>query len=235
MSEMPDPYAGGGLPLLNVAATCAATRALGPGLRAVVWVQGCSLSCPGCVAPSWISRQITQLVAPEALAESLLSTPEVTGFTFSGGEPMLQAAGLASLIRHVRQARDLSLICFTGMRLDHLQVQPVGTGVNELLAEIDVLIDGPYIAAQDDNQGMRGSANQRVIHLTDRIPPGSYDFDSGPRRAEIYVDGSEALLVGVPTHGRAAAFERAVQRARRATIAELAMYGSAILGQGETR
>jgi len=225
MTLSPDPWAGGGLPSLNVAATCTATKALGPGVRAVVWVQGCPLNCHGCVAPAWIPPQIARLVPPEQLADELLARPEITGLTFSGGEPMLQAAGLARLIRYARHTRPLSLICFTGLRLEQLHARPPGPGVAELLAEVDLLIDGPYVAAQDDNRGMRGSANQRVIHLTGRIPPDSYNFIDDERQAEIHVAGGEALLVGVPANGLAAAFERAVQKARVTTIAELAHRG----------
>ena len=46
---------------LNVAAVCQATRALGPGLRAVVWVQGCPCRCPGCVAPDWMALKPARL------------------------------------------------------------------------------------------------------------------------------------------------------------------------------
>jgi len=41
---------------VQVAETCIGTRALGPGLRSVVWVQGCPFSCAGCIAPDWIPR-----------------------------------------------------------------------------------------------------------------------------------------------------------------------------------
>src|SRR2546429_8298948 len=95
-----DPWTSGGLPLLNVADTCIGTRALGPGLRSVVWVQGCRLRCPGCMTPDALSMEQARLVAPEALAEELFADHRrITGLTLSGGEPMLQAAGLAALVR----------------------------------------------------------------------------------------------------------------------------------------
>lgn len=43
-----------GQPPLNVAATRVGTRTLGPGVRSVVWVQGCPFHCLGCLAPEWI-------------------------------------------------------------------------------------------------------------------------------------------------------------------------------------
>jgi anaerobic ribonucleoside-triphosphate reductase activating protein len=191
--------------MINVAATCASTRALGPGLRAVVWVQGCPFRCPGCIAPDWIPERPARLAAPADLAGELLADPDVTGVTFSGGEPMAQAAGLAAVIRHARRQRDLTLICFTGYRLAELRAGRGDPGVPDLLEETDVLIDGRYVAARNDNRGLRGSSNQRVHHLTGRMA-GASDLAGGPRRSEIRLRPRSALLVGVPDRAVAAAF-----------------------------
>jgi anaerobic ribonucleoside-triphosphate reductase activating protein len=179
--------------MLNVAEICTATRALGPGLRAVAWVQGCPFQCRGCIAPGWIPDQPAQLMSPEELAVALLADPGVTGLTFSGGEPMAQAEGLAATVREARRTRDVSLVCFTGFRLAELAGRP---GADELLAEVDVLIDGRYVDVRNDGLGMRGSDNQHVHHLTGRLK--DFDFAGGPRRAEVRLRGTEALMVGVP-------------------------------------
>ena len=186
---------------LNVAATSRATRALGPGLRAAVWVQGCPRSCQGCIAPEWIPFVNARVVTPQELKTELLENPDVTGFTFSGGEPMLQAAGLAELIRLARLERHLSLICFTGYKYEHLRTKPPAPGVAELLAEIDVLIDGPYVARLNDGVGLRGSRNQRVHHLSDRLVDSGYDFEGRRRNVEIRLDHEGLTLVGVPPIG----------------------------------
>ncbi|WP_207401142.1 4Fe-4S single cluster domain-containing protein [Actinomadura roseirufa] len=186
---------------LNVAEVCPATRALGPGLRAVAWVQGCPFRCRGCIAPDWIPDRPARRMTPAELAAELLRDPAVTGLTFSGGEPMEQAAGLAATVRAARRVRDLTLICFTGHRLERLAGRP---GVAALLAETDVLIDGRYVAARDDGRGLRGSANQRVHHLTGRLR--GHDLEAGPRRAEIRLSGASALLVGVPPAAAVAAW-----------------------------
>ena len=81
--------------MLNIAATCSATCVLGPGRRAVAWVQGCPFRCSGCVAPEWIPEVPAERLTPVQLAARLLVDPNVDGLTFSGGEPMAQAAGLA--------------------------------------------------------------------------------------------------------------------------------------------
>ena len=193
---------------LQVAETCVGTRALGPGLRSAAWVQGCPFRCRGCIAPEWIPGRAAREVRPADLAAELLAHPGVTGFTFSGGEPMAQAAGLAEVITIARRRRDLTLVCFTGYRLAELRDRPPGPGVAELLAQTDVLIDGRYVAARNDGRGMRGSSNQQVHMLTGRLAHAAAELAGGPRRAEIRLRGRSALLVGVPGREVAQAFDR---------------------------
>jgi anaerobic ribonucleoside-triphosphate reductase activating protein len=111
---------------------------------------------------------------------------------------MAQAAGLAQVIRLARRQRDLTLICFTGYRLEQLRASPPQSGVLDLLSETDVLIDGPYIASRNDGRGLRGSNNQRINLLTDRLAQERENLATGPRRAEIRFRMHSALLVGVP-------------------------------------
>jgi len=196
--------------VLNIAATCPATTALGPGLRAVIWVQGCIFHCPGCVAPDWIPIRPARLVRAEDVLTELLSNPKITGLTFSGGEPMLQAAGLARLARMARQRRDLDIICFTGFQKTHLEKSPPGYGVAELLGLIDVLIDGPYLEQLNDNKGLRGRKNQRIHYLTDRLA-GS-DLENISRRVEIKVSDGQVLMVGVPPVHLGDAFHQAINQ-----------------------
>ncbi|MFD6397573.1 4Fe-4S single cluster domain-containing protein [Nocardia sp. NPDC060249] len=200
---------------VNLAATAIATDSLGPGRRAVVWVQGCPLNCRGCVAPDWIPVENNRIVTPEALAAQILAMPEIGGLTLSGGEPMLQAAVLSELVRHVRAVRDLDVICFTGFTLARLRDNPPTPEVADLLSVIDVLIDGPYVAARDNGRGLRGSDNQAINHLTDRLRGSEYDFADRPRTAELHVDPRSVTLVGVPPPGLLTALDAARSRHTR--------------------
>lgn len=196
---------------LNIAGVNPATCALGPGLRAVVWVQGCHFQCAGCIAPQWKPFITARLVRVDQLAEELLVHPEVGGFTFSGGEPMLQAAGLAQLIRIARRQRDLTLICYTGYRLDQLRRTSL-PGVEQLLAETDVLIDGVYVEKLNNNKGLRGSVNQQVHHLTNRLK--FFDFENSPRRIEIKIEDGFITLTGIPSTSVLNGYHYAVQNSR---------------------
>ncbi|MEV4517916.1 4Fe-4S single cluster domain-containing protein [Dactylosporangium sp. NPDC049525] len=186
---------------LNVAAVHVGSRALGPGWRSIVWVQGCPFQCAGCVSPDWIPQRPATPMAVAELVATLLADPLVDGLTFSGGEPMLQAAGLAEVAAQARELRDVSLICYTGHRIEHLRGRGASPGVDALLAQVDVLIDGLYRADHNDGVGLRGSSNQRVHHLTQRLADPVHDFESRPRRVEVYRSGEDVLFVGVPPVG----------------------------------
>lgn len=181
---------------LNIAAVAARTQALGPGMRAVVWVQGCPLACRGCLAPEWIPFVPAMNLTPEKILEQI-DLDSITGLTFSGGEPMAQAGGLAALVRLARHKKDLDLICFTGYRYERLLKDPPNEGVPALLAEIDVLIDGPFIQAFHDSIGLRGSSNQRIIYLTPRLK--GHDLESQTRKVEITIADGELGFIGIPT------------------------------------
>ena len=182
--------------ILNIAAYSARTFALGPGPRAVIWVQGCPLNCPGCIAPGWIPFKSANQITPEKLLEKIDLTA-IEGFTFSGGEPMDQAAALLRLATFARQQKELNIICFTGYRYEKLVKNPPNPAVHDLLAEIDVLIDGPYVQSKNDSVGLRGSSNQRIIHLTTKLQ--MYDLETQPRRMEISISAGEISFIGIPT------------------------------------
>lgn len=186
---------------INLAAFCPRTKAHGPDLRAVIYVQGCPFHCPGCIAPEWQEQRQAELVRVHDLVQRILAEPGITGLSISGGEPMLQAGVLANLVAILRQKRPgLDIICFTGFQLGQLLLSG-NADVERLLGMVDVLIDGPYVEALNDNRGLRGSSNQVVHRLTKRGKRLAYDFENAPRQVEIHVDQNGYMLVGVPPSG----------------------------------
>ncbi len=183
--------------MLNIAAFCPSTRALGPGNRAVIWVQGCPFHCAGCISPEWIPQKMVFQYTPHQMAEVILSLPDIGGITVSGGEPMLQAEALSRLIRLIRQQRDLDVICFTGYRYRQLREQPGNAAIQDFLGTIDVLIDGPYIQKLHTDRGLRGSSNQKIIHLTGRLR--RFNLEDAPRNVEFLISDRQILMVGIPT------------------------------------
>lgn len=187
---------------LNLAEVCPDTRVLGPGRRYALWVQGCPFRCEGCIALKWRPQRVKRLVAVAALAADFLAVEEREGLTVSGGEPMLQAGAIHQLIQQVRRQRPTAtLILYTGYTLEDLRTQ--GNSAQQvLLDQVDVLIDGRYEQALNDNRGLRGSTNQRIHLLTAAYRNLGEDwFTSQPRQVELRFRKDDLFMVGVPPAG----------------------------------
>lgn len=171
------------------------SRALGPGLRYVIWTQGCPFHCDGCVTPS--SRPITKerQVQIHDLADDILNRPNIEGITISGGEPFIQSRVLADLLDLVLLNRpELTVIVYTGFMVETL----TGTEEKRLLEHIDLLIDGPYMKEFNDNKGLRGSSNQRFHFITPRLLRWKEELQDGKRRVEYHLTPEGAKIYGVP-------------------------------------
>jgi anaerobic ribonucleoside-triphosphate reductase activating protein len=144
-----------------------------------------------------------------ALAEALLSVEGTEGVTISGGEPFLQAEALRRVLLAIKEKADYGVIVYTGFTLEELRAEndPERT---LLLREIDLLIDGRYVAELDDGRPYRGSSNQRLHRLSGRysdVFDAYYNADHG-RKVEINVGVGRTTLVGVPSKSERAAWER---------------------------
>ena len=82
--------------------------------------------------------------------------------TFSGGDPMYQAAGFAELAREIHKRTNKDIWCYTGFTFESL----INQDQRQLLEELDVLVDGPFVQAlRDPDLLFRGSSNQRIIDV----------------------------------------------------------------------
>jgi anaerobic ribonucleoside-triphosphate reductase activating protein len=167
------------------------SRANGPGARFVVWLQGCSLGCPGCFNPTTHSANGGVEVEVAELTAQLAGTKSIEGLSLSGGEPLQQAVAAAELLAAAR-ALGLSTLAFSGYTIEEARALPGGP---EVLARLDVLIDGRYVAGERLATGLRGSANQRIQLLTERYTHA--DVEATPV-AEIRIGKTgEVVLTGV--------------------------------------
>ena len=183
--------------LLNVADIQRRSRVNGPGVRSVVWVQGCTIGCPGCFNPHTHAHEKRHLIDPRQLGRDLARLPGTDGITLSGGEPFEQAAACTVLAETIRSAGH-SVMAFTGYRFDVLRKCPT-PAVQRLLGTIDLLVAGPYVAdLEGDGALWRGSTNQTVHALTDRLAAA---IDTDPETApavEITLDGKNLTATGFP-------------------------------------
>jgi len=159
----------------------------GPGIRAVLFMQGCKNACPNCHNPeSWDIHGGEEISTKDAIkkiknavkgvGKSALSPAvprankkapnkgKVQGVTFSGGEPFLQARELVLVAEAVKKW-GLNITTYTGYTYEEL-IASDDEGINKLLRLTDYLIDGPYIhELRDIGLKFRGSANQRIIDM----------------------------------------------------------------------
>lgn len=140
------------------------SRANGPGWRSVVWVQGCSLGCPGCFNPQTHGREEAseRLEVGEVMERILAAGTE--GLTISGGEPLQQAEAVVTLLEEARAA-GLSTLLFTGLTWEEVQRLPLAP---RILRCVDVMMAGRYVAERRVAHGLLGSANQTVHLLSPR-------------------------------------------------------------------
>jgi anaerobic ribonucleoside-triphosphate reductase activating protein len=156
-------------PILSIAQVVPCTEAEGPGKRFALWFQGCPLRCPGCCNPEFLpfkggeARPLSDILIEIEKALRL----GIEGITLLGGEPFAHAAGAAALAREIR-LRGRSVMVFSGYTLEQIRALP-DPAAAELLANTDILVDGPYVRELPDSQRRWiGSTNQRIHFLTDR-------------------------------------------------------------------
>ncbi len=138
----------------------------GPGIRLVLFAQGCPHHCAGCHNPQTHDPTQGYFTTVEAVLSLMDENPLLDGITLSGGEPFLQAEPLAFLANQVKQ-RQLSVVTYSGYTYEELLL---GTQLKKswhaLLSTTDILIDGRFeIAEQSGLLTFRGSKNQRIIDL----------------------------------------------------------------------
>lgn len=136
----------------------------GPGIRYTVFTQGCPHHCPGCHNPQTWAFEGGQPTTAQALFEDFQKDPILKGITFSGGEPFCQPEPLTELAKLVHDAgKDVTI--FTGYTYEQL-LEKQDPAVDALLAQCDLLIDGPFVMAQRNLElRFRGSENQRLIDM----------------------------------------------------------------------
>ena len=134
----------------------------GPGLRFVLFLQGCHMHCPGCQNPqTWDFEGGTPVVAQDILSR-IQGDPLVHGITFSGGEPFEQAEALVPLAAELK-LRGYHLMAFSGYTFEQLVQKPECRG---LLPLLDLLVDGPFLEEQKSLElRFRGSRNQRILNM----------------------------------------------------------------------
>lgn len=138
----------------------------GPGIRYVVFSQGCKHNCIGCHNLETHSFNKGKYIEIDELVEDILRSKHIDGVTFSGGDPFFQSSEFSSLAKRLKN-NNIGIISYTGFLYEDILNDENMRG---LLENIDILIDGPFIKEEKTlKNAFIGSENQRIIDVKESI------------------------------------------------------------------
>jgi len=191
---------------------------LGPGRRIGLWVQGCSIGCPGCLSrDTWAADSGREMEIADLLAWCReVGVDGIDGVTISGGEPFEQSEALAALLDGMAVWRSeltkpFDILCYSGFPLRRLFAR-----YGDLLRRLDALIPEPYSASRPRGDIWRGSDNQPLVILS-ALGRARYADAAGARpeekaRFQISVTERAIWFIGIPDRGDLGAMEDACAR-----------------------
>ncbi|MDO4481812.1 MAG: anaerobic ribonucleoside-triphosphate reductase activating protein [Bacillota bacterium] len=138
----------------------------GPGMRFVVFCQGCPHRCEGCHNPQTHDFEGGNMCSTDRLLEEIRKDPILKGVTFSGGEPFCQPKEFCELADGILDM-GMDIIVYSGYTFEELlKLGEDNPYITELLKKCDILIDGRFeLEKRSLALPFRGSTNQRIIDL----------------------------------------------------------------------
>lgn len=142
----------------------------GVGTCVSFWTQGCPHQCPGCQNPeTWDfngGKEIPSDIKGQII-KAICANGIIRNFSVLGGEPLCEENlnEINNIILSVRAAfPHIKIFVWTGYTLEELKNKNDNI-INNILSQIDVLIDGPFIEKERDiTLELRGSKNQRILY-----------------------------------------------------------------------
>ena len=173
---------------MNIAHIEETSLIYGPGIRFVIWTQGCSIHCKDCWNKDMWSFETKNKIPVTRLFNKILEVSNIEGVTILGGEPFDQYEELLDLVKLIRKT-DLSIIVYTGYEINELKQ----TKQTEIFKYIDILITGRYISKYKTmNGGLIGSSNQKIVFFTNKY---SEDNLIKVNESEISIDENGKIVI----------------------------------------
>ena len=168
----------------------------GPGLRTVIWTQGCAHHCKGCQNEQTWDFNGGGLIPIDLVLEAIDELDCQDGITFSGGDPMFQPEACNRIALYCKE-KGYNIWVYTGFTYEELTVMAKAKPIyKEFLSNIDVLVDGRFILEERDLSLLfRGSRNQRLIDIPKTLEAGrvivldeyEYNEEKSFERVPMYV------------------------------------------------
>lgn len=172
-------------------------KVLGPGIRTVIWVQGCGKCCPGCIAPEMQPYDGGFTMDLESILSVIRQQQHIDGVTVSGGEPFDQdEQELANLVEGCNAVTG-DVLLYTGYSMEQLKRKVSQDILHRILHAVSVLITDPYLESLDDDRsGLLGSGNQRVwiMKNEERYMNALHEH----RAQQIFADAQGIFVAGIP-------------------------------------
>ena len=165
----------------------------GPGIRMVIFTQGCPHRCPGCHNPETHDPNGGEAGDTGEIADRIRASRFISGITISGGEPFFQPEPCA-LLAEAAHSCGKTVMLYSGYTFEQLQTMAKDdAAVNRLLLAGDMLVDGPYLEEKRNiDLPFRGSENQRIIDLPQSLALGKAVVV--PMGREAYNEGGKLTI-----------------------------------------
>ena len=146
----------------------------GPGIRTVIWTQGCSHNCPFCHNAFTQDFNGGYLEDVSNVLSEIDKLKGQNGITLSGGDPLFQIDAITEIVKYAKK-KQINIWCYTGFTWEEvLKMGSKNPKYLEFLDNIDVLVDGRFeIDNIDPNALFRGSSNQRLIDVKESLKTGN--------------------------------------------------------------
>jgi anaerobic ribonucleoside-triphosphate reductase activating protein len=173
------------------------SRVNGPGLRFVLWTQGCSKGCKNCFNPLTWSNEKNKIFTNDNLLELIKNFEDIDGITITGGDPFEQEYELLELLFSLSSFNfKKGIIVYTGFTIDEINENPIR---RKCLDYLDILIDGRYVEENKISSGLKGSSNQNVFYFSDKVKEEEINID---QEIEIGFSEDTVFLTGFPVNDK---------------------------------
>ncbi len=144
----------------------------GPGIRFVIFFQGCTHNCYKCHNPETHDINKGKEMSVDEIINKIKNVPLTDGVTLSGGDPLMQIDDCLELCKKIKKELNLNIIVYTGYTYEQI-IKMTKPQYKELFNYIDYLIDGPFIYdLLDLSLKYKGSSNQRIIDIKQTLQEG---------------------------------------------------------------
>lgn len=169
---------------------------LGPGRRLTIWTVGCTHRCHNCSNPELWDFDYDKSIDINTILSIIQSRlPEIDGVTITGGDPFDQSVELLSLLKGIKMLGVMDCLVFTGYKYEDILKEKMKV---ECISFIDVLVDGEYIDEFNDNRGLRGSSNQRIIVFNHKLRERYFGYDNINRYSQNIIHQGGVFSIGIP-------------------------------------